>query len=300
MQKEKSLNYKIRVPSHIELTTPANIWKFVQQVIPKIPHRFENNDVANIKEYPINNEIAISRTLSYLKYLGLITEERVQGVGDENKQFFNMTEQSKILKKTAIVEPENLYNKYKEILKESELYKAIVTNEEYTQYSQMSKTTLRKLLAESFTKKVKNVKERVDKAEEYMVNFLREVELFTFDGNYLKPMSETSIVTKGEINNKIKKQEKDVDDMKEEYDEDKFQDKYPKDEFYHVKTDDYELRVRYDDLAIEMLESQINIAKMKLKSIKPSKTKNKELKENNKNERQEDELSKIEEENEER
>lgn len=282
MNQEKIYEYKLRVPSQMEVATTSNLWKFVQLVLPKIPDIFKNSDVAGIKEFPLNNEYAIARTLAYIKYLDIITEERkhdMLGEKSVSKQFFHLTEKGKSLKKTAILEPENLYNEWKKVLKESQLYNALVTNEEFIQYNQISRITLRKLLTDSFSKKVKNIKERVDKAEDYIINFLREVELFTFDGNQLHPISESKMIESGEIMNGINKIDENETSMKPEFEDKEFGgvskiNQFRKEDFYHAETEDYELWVRYDELAIEMLQMQIDIAKTKLKSIKKENNQN--------------------------
>lgn len=207
--KEKYFDeYKLKVPSQMEVITHNNLWNF-NKILPKLPDRFENIDISNVEEYPIKNDNLISRLLSYLKYLDIVSEERVQI--DEtgyriNKQFFNLTDKGKELKKTAIIDPGNLYSVWKRVLKDSELYKAITTNSEFLRYNQLSKLSLRKLLADSFSKRVKNKADRVDRAQEYIINFLKETELFIFDGNYLKPIDDLN-------NENIEEKKEDIESL---------------------------------------------------------------------------------------
>lgn len=266
MTENTTVNFKLRVPSHMEVTTVSNLWKFVQ-ILPKLPDKFENSDIIKIEEYPLKNENTISRTLAYLKYLGVISEERIQDKEtNEPVQFFNLTDSGKELKRTAIVAPENLFAKWKMVLRDSELYKSISADEEFISYNRISKITLRKLLADSFSKKVVNTKDRVDRAEEYIIKFLKEMELFNFDGDFIIPMKEQEekiSKIKQEKEQKISESKNDINEISKDNMEE-----FPKEKFYHAKTEDYFLYVKYDSLAIEMLRMQINIAEKKLEAIK--------------------------------
>ena len=236
---------KLKIPSHVDMVTPKNLWKLIL-IFPTLSNIFERKDIVNNEKFPLNNEIATSRVISYMKYLGVLIEERGQIETDGNiikKQYFRLTKKGQRLKETALMNQEDLFNVWKQILKESELYKALVTTDEFQKQNQISISVLKKLLVNSFSKKVEKTKERLTQAEKYMIRFLKENELFEVDGNYLIPFGETR-----------------------QYIDDKIQ--Y---NFYHVKTDDYELRVRFDPLAFEMLQMQIDIARKKFESIKKSK-----------------------------
>jgi len=266
--------YKLRVPSQMELTTVSNVRKFIE-ILPKLPDTFENADVANIKDYPLNNEDAISRTLAYFKYLGILTEERAKEQKEDkklNKQYFHLTDHGKELKEAVIYEPNKITEKWKEVLKDSELYKALTENEEFQRWNYISKTTIRKLLGESFSKKVKNVKDRVDKAEEYLICFVKDAGLFTFENEYLKPMG-TEYKTRQEETTEqfepteppsVKKEE--LPKIQREF-ETKTSIIVPSQGFTYIKDDDFELKIKLNDLSLKLLEKQIEILKIKLESM---------------------------------
>lgn len=245
----KIISYKLKVPSHVELATPTNLWKFVQ-ILPTLPDNFKKSDIANNKDFPLNNHTAISRVTAYLKYLGILTEEREIMVSEGNavkKQFFSLTEKGQRLKKTALADSENLIKAWKEIIKESELYLALTETDDFQKYNRISMTTLRKLLVDSFSKNVVKLQKRLSQAEKYIIRFLEENELFTLNDEYLIPFgSSVQILEKSNID-------------------------FSENGFYHVKTDDYELKVRYDDSVFDMLQMQIEIIKKKFKSIQKSK-----------------------------
>jgi len=252
-------NYKLRVPSQMDLVTTTNIRKFIG-IIHQLPDTFQNSDIANIKEFPLNNEDAIARLLAYFKYLGILSEERTKGKNEDkeiNIQYFHLTDVGKDLKKTAIYEPDNLNTKWIECLKKSELFKALLENEEFKEWNHISKTNLRKLLGESFSKKVKDAKERIDSAEEYLINFVKEFNLFTYDGTYLKPVGEKSVqeqpIEMG-LENIKKSMEKESS--------------LPISKgFTYIKDDNFELKIRLDTLSLKLLEEQVKFLKTKLESM---------------------------------
>ena len=247
---EELNTYKLRVPSQMELVTITNIRKFID-IIHQLPDTFINSDIANIKEYTLNNEDAISRLLAYFKYLGVLTEERKKETKDGkrvNIQSFHLTDSGKELKKVALYEPGNLDKQWQYCLQNSELYNAITQNEEYQNWNHVSKTTLRKLLGESFSKKVKDKKERIDKAEEYLISFVKEFGLFSFDGNYLQPI--------GGITKKEKNQEKPKEDERTTpKPDDKTNGIKPKtDSLIFINESNFELNIKkWDDLTLDIL-----------------------------------------------
>lgn len=267
---EEYFNYKLRVPSQMDVATPENLWKFIQ-ILPNIPDTFENIDVSNIKEYPLNNEDAIARTLAYLKYLDVLTEERTKRkVGDKktNQQYFHLTDKGQELKKTAILEPDRLYTKWKQIIKESELYKSLITNEEFEKYDYISKLTLRKLLSDSFSKKVKDIKGRVDKSEDYLINFLKEMELFSFDGNFLKPMGINSNKIQEETIQQEEKSthtehEKDISKIEDS----KTDDKEIKEGYTHIRSHGhFDLNIRKNSSSLKVLKSYLTALEVEIEA----------------------------------
>lgn len=247
---EEFNTYKLRVPSQMDLVSITNIRKFID-IFHQLPDTFTNLDIANIKEYPLNNDDAISRLLSYIKYLGLITEERIKEIknGERvNIQNFHLTDLGKELKKVALYEPNNLDKQWKYCLQNSELYNAITQNKEYQNWNHVSKTTLRKLLGESFSKKVKDKKERIDKAEDYLISFVKEFKLFSFDGNYLKPI----VKSINEIKNLEKPKE---DEIPPESDEKPVVSKPKTESLMFINELNFELNIKkWDDLTLDFLK----------------------------------------------
>jgi hypothetical protein len=265
--------YKLRVPSQMELVTVVNVRKFVG-ILHQLPDKFENMDITNIKEFPLNNEEAISRLLSYFKYLGVITEERVKEIKEGkkiNKQYFYLTDVGKELKKTALYEPDNINNKWIECLQKSELFKALTENEEYQNWHQVSRTNIRKMLGESFSKKVKDAKERIDSAEGYLINFVKEFNLFTYDGTYLKPVGETSIVSEKSVQEIPSTTES--EGIKESIEKESII--QPSKGFTYIKDDDFELKIKLNPLSLQLLKKQIEILDIKIESMTRKESTNK-------------------------
>jgi len=268
MNDEIVTTYKLRVPSEMAIVTITNIRKFID-LLPKLPDRFQNNDIAENEEFPLNNENAVSRLLSYNKYLGILEEERVkEKYMEQNKefevtnQFFSLTDLGIKLKEGMICNPDNKNRLWTEILKESELYKSLIENEEYKRWKYISKTNLRKLLSDSFTKRVTDRKARVDEAEKFLINFLKDAGLFTFDGTYLKPI--------GQIEKEVVNEKSDekipikTEDIKESIGNEPIQ---PSKGFTYIKDDNFELKIRLDKLSLKLLEEQVKFLKTKLESI---------------------------------
>ncbi|MEA3457965.1 MAG: hypothetical protein U9R21_04725 [Candidatus Thermoplasmatota archaeon] len=167
------------------------------------------------------------------------------------------------MKEVAIYEPDNLNAKWKDILKDSELYKALVTNEEFERWNHISKTTLRKLLGDSFSKKVKNVKERVDKAEEYLINFVTDAGLFISDGDCLRLVKEME----GKIPQKKKEEKASIGEVTIEEPLGEESMITPSKGLTYIKDDDFELKIKLNDLSLKLLEKQIEVLKIKLESM---------------------------------
>jgi len=255
---EEFNNYKLKVPSQMELVTISNVRKFVD-IIHQLSDTFTNSDVASIDEFPLNNEEAISRLLSYFKYLGVVTEERKKEVKDGKKiniQNFHLTDSGKELKKVALYEPDNLNKQWKYCLQNSELYKAVTQNEEYQNWNHVSKTTLRRLLGESFSKKVKDKKERIDKAEEYLIKFVKEFGIFSYDGTHIQPI-------KG-ISKKEKDQEKPKEDEKTppKPDEKPIDSETKKNSLLFINELNFELNIKkWDNLTLDFLSKYTDYKK---------------------------------------
>ncbi len=234
MNKEKNLDYKLSFPSHISIVNIRNM-KALIKVLDKLPDEFVYTDIATISDYSVKNITAISRILTYLRYLGILIKIK------RNKTFvFCLTEIGEELKRIVINQPEKFNEKWSGALRNSELYKSLINIQEFQELGYISNSALKKIIVNSFSKKVKNQDERYDKAKQFLIQLLKDANLFYFDGNCLRLMGYNT---------------------KREQIED----------FYCVKTEDYELKVRYNDLAFDMLQMQIDIAKKKFKSIQKSK-----------------------------
>ncbi len=231
---ENSDDYKLYVPSHMNIVNIRNMKGFIR-LLDRLPEQFEYQDISNMKEYSVKNLTAISRIVKYLRYMDILEPVKTNG-----KRLFRLTEKGGELRRIVITKPEKFNEGWSEILRISDLYKSIVNTKEFKEFKYVSSSSLKKLIINSFTKKVKNQDERADKAERFLIQLLEDAKLFYYDNNNLRPIDKISKVESIE-------------------------------DFYHVKTDDYELKVRYDKLAFEMLQMQIDIAKKKFESIQKSK-----------------------------
>lgn len=262
MAKKETQHYKLRVPSMMDIATIDNLNKFIN-ILPKIPDTFENSNIIDIKEYPLNNENAISRVLSYFKYLGILIEERKkEKIGEKivKKQFFHLTENGKKLKEIVIYDSDKISEIWSSILKDSELYKSLINNDDFKKWGYITKVTIRKLLDESFKSTVKDRKERVDKAETYLINFLTDSQLFRIDEDRLIPFDN------------IQKNEEDIDKSEgkgTEIDSDNEEENQDtgNGDFIPFITDDFKLKIKKSMLAVKMLEMQIPMIKLKIKTI---------------------------------
>ncbi|MCO6149539.1 hypothetical protein [Flavobacterium sp. NRK1] len=78
----ENLNEKIKLPSNWMLVNPESIWRYLL-TISKTGNVFSKEQLIKSGLYT-NNEDNISRNLSYLKYLGIVEEERGKG---KNQKF---------------------------------------------------------------------------------------------------------------------------------------------------------------------------------------------------------------------
>ena len=90
MQKQRSLSEKIKLPSNWMLVNPDSIWKFLV-AISKTGNVFNKDQLIKTGLYTSNDD-NISRNLSYLKYLGIIEEER----GKDKDQRFKVLDKGSI------------------------------------------------------------------------------------------------------------------------------------------------------------------------------------------------------------
>lgn len=71
---DKRQGYIIKLPSQPDLVTVENLWKYCE-AIANTGHSFTLEQLVNTG-VPHSHEMAIKRNLSYLKYLGILTEKR--------------------------------------------------------------------------------------------------------------------------------------------------------------------------------------------------------------------------------
>ena len=135
----------LMIPSDPSKVTVENLWRTVN-AITKIGRVFQKEDIAKHPDSPFTGKIDIGRVLSYLKYLGIISESREKIKDEKEKvqriQKFMVTENAQKFyyllqggrKEEAMVEWSNL-------MKDHDLYKIIVKE----LLSQTKKTTIREL-----------------------------------------------------------------------------------------------------------------------------------------------------------
>lgn len=186
MKSRKTSDYKLRIPSHINIVNIRNMKGFIK-ILDRLPERFGYEDVSNISEYTVNNIVAISRILTYLKYLGVI--KNIKGRGKK----FQLTETGEELKKTIGNPQYKFIEKWSQTIKNSELYNYIINIAEFQKYGFISSSHLKELIKESFSAKVKNEEERSDKAFQFLLQLFEDAKLFYFDGKCLKPMNQEPI-----------------------------------------------------------------------------------------------------------
>ena len=143
LQNETLKNVNLKLPSQFGLVTVDNIRKFTR-LLPKLTDTFESTDIQNTKEYTVNNLDALARILSYVKYLGIMSERRDK---KNKKQYFDLTEDGLKLKEALLYFGEQEYEKYwREIIKKSGLYNFIVNNDEFVKYKQIPRSIFKKTI----------------------------------------------------------------------------------------------------------------------------------------------------------
>jgi hypothetical protein len=74
------------IPSDPSKVTVENLWR-VMNIITKIGRTFQKEDITGHPDSPFTDKIAIGRILSYLKYLGIVSESRERTEGEEGKAY---------------------------------------------------------------------------------------------------------------------------------------------------------------------------------------------------------------------
>lgn len=133
------------IPSDPSKVTVENLWR-VMNVITRIGRTFQKEDITGHPDSPYTDKIAIGRILSYLKYLGIITETREKGEREEGKaqriQKFAVTDKAqKFYYLLQDGRKESAMTEWSKFMMDHDLYK-IITKELLTQ---TKKTTIREL-----------------------------------------------------------------------------------------------------------------------------------------------------------
>ena len=258
-------NYTLKVPSQMEVVTISNIRKLIE-LFPRLADKFDDEDVSKIKEYPLNNTRAIGRVLSYLKYLDVLEDCRIVKKEDDEeivKQGFCLTEKGSKLKETAIYDPNKLKEKWKEVIANSELYKALTCNDEFEKFKYISRSTVRKLLANSFSSRVKDMKVRVDKGEDYLIGFLDNAGLFKLDNEYLKSMEAIKDSSKNHEKNYKPQQQHQLLEKMQEQELVNLNDNSLNGCLLFIKEHDFELKIKeWSDLTLSFLSKYTDNKKL--------------------------------------
>ena len=133
------------IPSDPSKVTVENLWR-VMNVITKIGRTFQKEDITRHPDSPFTDKIAIGRILSYLKYLGIISESRERTEGKEGKvlitQKFAVTDTaSKFYYLLQDGRKEEAMTEWSNLIRSQALYKIIISE----LLSQAKKTTIREL-----------------------------------------------------------------------------------------------------------------------------------------------------------
>jgi len=135
---------KLMVPSAASIVTVENLWR-IMNVITKIGRTFQKEDIVNHPDSPYTDKVAIGRILSYLKYLGFITEKREKVEAKDGAQFvqkFTITETAnKLYYLLQDGRREEMMKEWHDLMEKHDLYR-IVQNE---LLSQTKKATIREL-----------------------------------------------------------------------------------------------------------------------------------------------------------
>jgi hypothetical protein len=258
LQNESLKNFKLKLPSQFGLVTVDNIRKFTR-LLPKLTDTFENTDIVNTKEYTVNNLDALARILSYVKYLGIISERRDK---KNKRQYFDLTEDGLKLKEALLYFGDQEYEKHwKELIKKSDLYTFIITNEEFVKYKQIPRSIFKKTIGEQLDMK-ENIK-RISQGEDFILELLYNANLIKYDNEYIR-LPDKSVE---EENETIEKQEIQQQEVSVDFTP-KIQ---PTEGYTYVKDDDFELKIKLNDLSFALLKSHLNTLELKLKSLKKEK-----------------------------
>lgn len=133
------------VPSDASKVTVENLWR-TMNAITKIGRVFQKKDIASHPDSPFTGQIDIGRILSYLKYLGIISESREKIKDKEGKvqriQKYKVTEKAqKFYYLIQSGRKEEAMAEWSNLIKDHDLYKIVA--EELL--SQTKKTTIREL-----------------------------------------------------------------------------------------------------------------------------------------------------------
>jgi hypothetical protein len=258
IQNEASKNVKLKLPSQFGLVTVDNIRKFTR-LLPKLTDTFESTDIVNTKEYAVNNLDALARILSYVKYLRIISERRDK---KNQKQYFDLTEDGLKLKEALLYFGEQEYEKYwKEIIKKSDLYNFIITNDEFVKYKQIPRSIFKKTIGEQLDMK-ENIK-RISQGEDFILELLSNANLVKYDNEYIR-LPDKVVEDKEETNEKQEIQQRQQREESIGF----IPEIKPTEGFTYIKEDDFELKIRLNELSFALLKSQLNTLELKLKSMK--------------------------------
>ena len=128
LQNDEKKKFKIKLPSNPGIVTPDTLWK-VLKTISKTGDTFTKDNLISCGLYTKVDD-HIRRNLAYLKYLGIIEESRGK-VDGKNLQKFNVQSNEEV--KGVVYEikasrEDEAKNKWGNLLKNHELYKAIKNN----------------------------------------------------------------------------------------------------------------------------------------------------------------------------
>lgn len=147
MSKDSSIKKldTLTIPSDPSKVTVENLWR-VMNVITKTGRTFRKEDITGHPDSPFTDKIAIGRILSYLKYLGIVSESRERVEGEEGKvqriQKFTVTDKAqKFYYLLQDGRKEGAMTEWSKLIMDHDLYK-VVTHE---LLSQVKKTTIREL-----------------------------------------------------------------------------------------------------------------------------------------------------------
>lgn len=220
----------IKVPSHFSSVTVPKIRKFIE-VLDKLGEPFTKQDAQNIEELQLKSKGGRGRLISYLKYLGILKEERNK---KQSERQYYLTDLGKELRETKQFSPSKFEDKWREVIIKSELYQAITENNEFKEKGYISREAFRELILDGFSKNVTYIKKRLDKSEKFLRQLLEDGHAFTFEGDYYRPIKYVNMELKGEES----------------------------DYLLHIKEPNFELKIEdWDDLTLDFLNKYIEYKK---------------------------------------